>query len=278
MNSVPDERQTAGHGNPVMRVAAWAIALASLLASNYGYAEQARIKLITERSPFTHVSAADPSGGEATLFTEQLLSRAGIAYELFYLPWRRAYNEASTEANIVIFPLAKTTQRQGIFRWVGQLIPVNYYLFRLKSRTDIVLSTLNDARPYRIGVVNYHVHHEPLLEQGFTELQTVNSNVQNLKKALLDRIDLFPISDGGLMQLCVRETIDCSKFEPVLKLEDISGGLHIAFSPSVSDEMVEAARESYRQLLEDGTHARIFKTRLDYVKEFNRLWPMGNDR
>ena len=261
-----------------MRLVPYVVAFASLFAPGYGYAESTQIKLITELSPLTQVSATGLSGGEATLFTQQLLRKAGIDFELFYLPWRRAYNEASTEANVIIFPLAKTTQRQDKFRWVGQLIPVNYYLFRLKSRTDIVLSALDDARPYRIGVVNYHVHHEPLLAEGFTELQTVNSNVQNLKKALLDRIDLFPISDGGLMQLCIRETIDCSQFEPVLKLEDISGGLHIAFSPSISKETVEAARESYRQLLEDGTHARIFKTRLDYVKEFNRLWPMGNDR
>ena len=151
---------------------------------------------------------------------------------------------------------------------------MNYYLIRLKSRADIQINSLDDARPYRIGVVNYHVHHEILLAQNFTGLQPVNGNVQNLKKAVLGRIDLFPISDGGLISVCEKENIDCSQFEPVLKLENISGGLYMAYSINTDAATLESTRESYQQLVDSGVHAEIFKTRMDYIGQFNAKWPL----
>lgn len=237
-------------------------------------ADAPTVKLITEHSAFTQTSSVDRSGGEATVFAQRVLDNAHISQELIYLPWRRAYQQALTEPNTLVFPLARTSQREEKFRWVGQLIPVNYYLFRLKSRQDIQINTLDDARRYRIGVVNYHVHHEFLLAQNFTGLQPVNGNVQNLKKALLGRIDLFPLSDGGLIPVCERENIDCSQFEPVLKLEDISGGLYMAYSTNTDAAKVQSTRESYQQLVDNGVHAEIFRARLDYIEQFNAKWPL----
>ena len=88
---------------------------------------------MTERSPFTEPVDDQPWRGEATRFTEAVLQRAGIGYELQYLPWRRAYRYVSSEPGVLIYPLARSEPREESFQWVGQLIPVNYYLFRLKS-------------------------------------------------------------------------------------------------------------------------------------------------
>jgi len=258
-----------------LRSLEYILVLALTLSPMSGYTEQRTVKLVTELSTLTEESAADQTGGEATQFARQVLQGAGIAHQLFYLPWRRAYNYVSVESSSMIFPLARTDQREDNFKWVGQLIPVNYYLFKLKSREDISVSTLDEAKAYRIGVRNYHVHHEFLLAQGFTELQPVNGNAQNLKKALLHRIDLFPVSDLGLLSVCARENIDCTQFEPVLKLAGISGGLYMAFGLITDDAIVEASRESYQRLVEDGTHAEIFQSRLNYISQFNEMWPMN---
>jgi polar amino acid transport system substrate-binding protein len=244
------------------------------LSPTQGFTEQRTVKLVTELSTFTQESATDQTGGEATAFARQVLRGAGLAHQTFYFPWRRAYKYASAESDAMIFPLARTDQREGNFNWVGELIPVNYYLFKLKSREDISVTTLDEAKQYRVGVRNYHVHHEFLLAKGFTDLQPVNGNAQNLKKALLHRIDLFPVSDLGLLPVCARENIDCSQFEPVLKLEGISGGLYMAFGLTTDGATIQATRESYRKLVEDGTHAEVFQSRMNYIDEFNALWPM----
>ena len=258
-----------------MRLQLGLLLLLSGLATgpNGASAQAVTVKLMTERSPFTEPVADQPWRGEATRFTEAVLQRAGIGYELQYLPWRRAYRYVSSEPGVLIYPLARSEPREQSFHWVGQLIPVNYYLFRLKSRDDIRVDSLADARAYRVGVVNYHVHHEYLSSLGFENLQAVNSNVQNLRKALLGRIDLFPISDGGLRPICLQYAIDCSSFEPVLKLEGMSGGLYLAYSMDTDSSTVERTREAYRELVEQGLHSRLFAERLREIERFNEAWP-----
>ena len=117
---------------------------------------------------------------------------------------------------MLIYPIARDASREKQFQWIGQLIPVTYYLFRLTARTDISINSLEEAKKWQIGVVNEHIHHQHLKDKGFTNFQPVNSNHQNVQKALLGRIDLFPLSDGGMMQLCSRDDLDCSSFNPCL--------------------------------------------------------------
>ena len=150
------------------------------------------------------------------MFVEHLLVDAQQNYQLSFEPWKRAYLRAQTSANVLIYPMARDATREQQFQWVGQLIPVTYYLFRLSGRDDISISSLDDAKRWQMGVVNEHIHHQYLKDRGFKNLQPVNSNTQNVKKALLGRIDLFPMSDGGMMQLCSRDDLDCSSFTPVL--------------------------------------------------------------
>lgn len=249
------------------------VTLAALLTP-LASAQAPSVAVLTERSPFTRSESPEIPGGEATRFVEALLARAKLDYTLSYLPWRRAYRNVLSQPNTMIYPLARSRGRESQFLWVGELIPVNYYLFRLRSRSDIKLDSIDDAQQYRVGVVNYHVHHEYLKEQGLSDLHPVNSNLQNFKKAALDRIDLFPMSDGGLEPICRQHSIDCSQFEPVLKLSGISGGLYLAFSLDSDPAAVAAARTSYEALATEGEHERIFSLRLKEVERFNAQWPV----
>jgi polar amino acid transport system substrate-binding protein len=249
------------------------LSLVIAFGSTQALGNNSTIRAVTEKSPITEQSERDPRGGAATRFVDRVLHDTQLPYRLEFMPWRRGYHHARADKNVMIYPLARTRGREKDFHWVGQLIPINYYFFKLKSRDDIQVSTLEDARAYRIGVVNYHAHHELLLNNHFEQLQAVNSNAQNLKKLLLDRIDLFPISGGGALALCKSTGIDCNQIEPVLRLDDISGGLYMAFSLNTPDDIVSKARESYQALVANGRHREIFQSRLNSIELFNRTWP-----
>ncbi len=232
------------------------------------------LTVVTEASPFTERLGADQEGAEATAFVEMLIAQAGLSADFRFLPWRRAYRLAQSERDTLIYPIARTPQRETRFHWIGRLIPVRYYLFKLRARKDIQLSTLRDAAAYRIGVVNAHVHHEYLQRQGFSRLQSVNDNAQNVHKALLGRIDLFPLSDGGLLPVCEREKVDCSLFEPLLELTDISGGLYLAANPDIAPDTLQRLRESYQTLTDKGLRDTVFARRLRIIQDFYRQWPV----
>lgn len=236
-------------------------------------AEQPPILLLTEASPFTLKADISGSGGEATAFVEYLLDDAQQDYLLSFEPWKRAYLKAQTKPNVLIYPIARDATREEQFQWVGQLIPVAYYLFRLTARDDISINSLEDAKKWRMGVVNEHIHHQYLKDRGFENLQPVNSNHQNVKKALLGRVELFPMSDGGMMQLCSRNDLDCSSFKPVLKLDGISNGLYLAASRDSDPVMIQRLIASYQGLVNSGQHEETLNQRLLRIEEFNHLWP-----
>lgn len=265
-----------GNGKLVGAAPSLIIFLAITLLSA-GANSDTSIVLLTEKSPLTLEAEGGKSGGEATRFSRAVINSAGLDHELRYLPWRRAYLYASGAPNRLLYPLARTAEREAKFHWVGQLAPVHYYLVALKARDDIVVSELEDARAFRIGIVNYSALHEHLLTYRFEDLQPVNSNLQNVRKALLGRIDLFPISLGGLASVCRREQIDCNRFRPVLELADVSTGLYMAFSLGTEPDIVAAAREGHRRLIDDGTHQRIFDRRLSIIEEFQRSWIVASD-
>jgi len=240
----------------------------SLLA----HATEPPLLLLTETSPFTLKSPASIHSGEATTFVESLLEHADQNYQLSYQPWKRAYLNAQTKPNALIYPIAKAPSREDQFYWVGQLIPVTYYLFRVSNRNHIKIESLDDAKNWRVGVVNEHIHHQYLKSQGFKNLQSVNSNYQNIKKALLGRIDLFPMSAGGMMQLCSRDELDCSSFKPVLQLNAVAKGLYLAASRNTDPFIIDQLKDSYQVLVNNGQHKKILRQRLLRIEAFNQHW------
>ncbi len=220
------------------------------------------VNVMTEATPFTRQTEPVTVDGEATVFVKRVLERADIEYELSFIPWKRSYRYAQTRDNILIYPIARTKARAEDFIWIGKIIPINYYLFKLRERTDLQLASIDDARSLSIGVVNDHVHHEYLVSEGFSNIQPVNSSAQNLRKLLRKRIDLFPISAGGLLPLCAQISIDCKLLEPVLALEDFSDGLYMAFSKKSDPEIVRRTKEAYTALVDSDFYRTLFATRL----------------
>lgn len=234
--------------------------------------ETPHILAVTEKSPITQRSERLPNSGEATEFVDLVLKGSGLSHQLKFVPWRRGYHLARSTENVLIYPLARTPSREKHFQWVGKIIPIDYYLFKLKRRNDVKVTSLESSKGYRIGVVNYHAHHEFLISSGFTNLQAVNSNSQNLKKLLLDRIDLFPISLGGASALCKNIDVTCDQLEPVLKLESISGGLYMAYGLKTSPTIVKSTQDSFLKQIHNGQYEKIFKHRLNSALNARKNW------
>ena len=98
---------------------------------------------------------------------------------------------------IIILQNLSVFDRKILFNWVGPISPREIWLFKLASREDIVLRSLEDAKRYQIGVVRKSSSANYLLKNGFSEdknLQLANLEIQNIKKLFIGRIDLVPFN------------------------------------------------------------------------------------
>ena len=215
------------------------------------------IMVVTENSPPMQEMDGDRVGGVATELVEAVLKRSGVSYEIKMYPWVRAFS-MTKEPNVLIYSLARTKPRESHFKWVGEILPVKYYLFRLKSRPEINPKTIEEAKSYRIGVLRKDIVHEYLKQKEFPLLDEVGKLELNFAKLVNKRVELIPFSDRLNFGFgCEQFKIDCNMFEPALLLEDISFGLYIAFSNSTDDATVKKVRDAYEALRADGTYQRI---------------------
>lgn len=222
------------------------LALAAPLAQ--GQAVQA----VTEDTAYTYI-AGGRVAGPATAVVRAALDRAGLADARFDLyPWARAYEMAMTRPNVLIYLIARTPEREPHFKWVGELMKIEYHLYKLASRKDIAITSIEQARDLTVGVMRRDVRQQYLARKGFAYLEVSAGNEENFRKLLAGRVDLVPLPQADVVQLCEKLRVDCSTVERVLTLDELTVGLYMAFGHLTDDQVVARLRAGYEALLAEG--------------------------
>jgi len=96
-----------------------------------------KITVLTEEwAPFNYLENNKPVGISVDI-AKEMMKRTGISAEIEIVPWARAYTQAVTRENVMIFTIARTEEREDKFKWVGKVAEKKMYFFKLKSRKDI---------------------------------------------------------------------------------------------------------------------------------------------
>ncbi len=166
-------------------------ALAFLLALFAAAAARAepRLYLATEHSAPSSMLENGRVVGIGTDKVREMMKRAGIAYTVELLPWKRAYNAALERADACVFSTTRTPEREPLFKWIGPTDEADWVLIA-RTGSGIKLRTLDDARRYTIGTYNGDARDQFLRERGF-KVDPAPDDWLNPKKLLLGRVDLW---------------------------------------------------------------------------------------
>lgn len=237
---------------------AWrCLILFGLLAA--GGVQAQAIRAVTETTPYTF-QKGDRVEGSATEVVEKTLQAAGLTdYQVKLYPWARAYDMALKEPGVLIFLIARTAAREQQFKWAGEIMKIQYHLYRLRDRSDISVKTLADARNYTIGVMRDDVRQQYLQSRGFQRLAVSAQWIDNFNKLIKRQVDLVPLTQDDASSLCAEAHFDCAGLERVLTLDEASTGLYMAYSASTADSTVQRTRAAFDKLKADGTVRRIME-------------------
>lgn len=217
------------------------------------------VQVVGDDHILSHAGANNEVTGAGADLVREVMRRANISFTFSILPWARAYALAEGSGEVMIINLGRTAEREHKFKWVGEIIPVEYRMVKLKSRKDIQIKTLDDARPLQIGVQNQDICHRYLIGKDFpaASLQVSAGYEQAFAKLLMARVDLVPRSHIGIRDFCERSPQDCDKIETAYRLNEVNTSLYMAFSKQTPDEMVVRARKAYEEIRADGTWQKI---------------------
>lgn len=160
---------------------------------------------------------------------------------------------------MLIFLIARTAAREQQFKWAGEIMKIQYHLYRLRDRSDISVKTLADARNYTIGVMRDDVRQQYLQSRGFQRLAVSAQWIDNFNKLIKRQVDLVPLTQDDASSLCAEAHFDCAGLERVLTLDEASTGLYMAYSASTADSTVQRTRAAFDKLKADGTVRRIME-------------------
>jgi polar amino acid transport system substrate-binding protein len=159
------------------------------------------IEVATEIWPPYNYLENDILIGTSTKIVEASLKRENIPFDITIYPWTRAYELAKNKKNILIYTIMRIPEREALFQWIRPLGESDtVYLYQSSARTDIKISSLKDAKKYRIAVVRGDMKHNFLLGQGFDDssLYLVSRQEQGVQMLLHKRADFILFSDTNI--------------------------------------------------------------------------------
>ncbi|BEV71969.1 MULTISPECIES: ABC transporter substrate-binding protein [unclassified Paludibacterium] len=226
--------------------------LASWFTACYGQTIDA---YTTESPPFQSARLGLP-GGYAVDVAKELARQNGDKLVFHFLPWARSYQLARQTPGVLLFSLSEIDAHAGNFAWVGAIASNNVALWQLKSRRDLQLKTLDDARHRQIGVLRDDFKTRYLLLRGFqegSELQYGSDDLLNLRKLLAGRLDLLPANNSDvLIHLARSNGLNPQMLRQALPLPELASPLGIAFSPGSDRKLVSRYALTLEKLRQQG--------------------------
>ena len=228
------------------------------------------VTVVTEEwRPFNYIEDGEVRG-MSTEIVKECLKRAQIDYKLDLVSWQRAYTEAKRDPNVLIYTITRTKERENDFHWVGKIAKSDMSLFRLKSRPEIIINSIEDLKKYIIAAPKDDAVHEKLLELGHPtdKIALTYGDKEHLTRLLNRSVDLLPANRFGMKDRFRNGRFSGASFsdlEIVYNLPVSDEGLYLAFSKKTSPELVERARNSFAQLEKEG----LIKKMIDHYFEQN---------
>jgi polar amino acid transport system substrate-binding protein len=238
------------------------ILAAALLASTAASAAapEPRLTLLTEHSPPASMLENGNIGGDGKVIgsaSDKLraaMALAGVAYTMQVQPWKRAYTAALERPDTCVFSTTRLPEREHLFKWIGPTDSADWVLLGRANR-HYNLTTLEDARPLRIGTYFGDARDAFLRERGF-KVDPAQSDVLNPRKLLQGRIDVWAASMRRGSPVLAQNGWD-GRIVPVLTFKQVD--VYLACNRAVPDALVARLNAAIESMQHDGTMKKIEK-------------------
>ncbi|MBG0790145.1 MAG: transporter substrate-binding domain-containing protein [Desulfovibrionaceae bacterium] len=238
-----------------------------------GLAASANIEevYVGELSPLIVIDAHRGIHGSAVEIVSTIMDMADntlTAGDFKDIIWARALETVKSHSGTAIICLARTPQRERIYKWVGPVGEVVLGLYAQKNR-NMRFRPEDESPKSRIGVVRGSAAAHILLNScGMEEcdLRFVKDDETQFKMLKKGRLDLITQSDTGALLTMKKLGFDSNEFEMVHVLDELK--LYLALNIETDDAFVsrlQAALDGLKQPDDDG-NSRFDAIRAKYRK------------
>lgn len=221
-----------------------------ILIFNFKVFAANKLQVVTEEwLPYNYTNSEGQLVGRSTAKVRAVLADAGVDYTLNSYPWLRSMHLAKTQANTMIYSIYRTPERENLFQWVCPLMaPVKEYLFTLRTRNDIQIDSLEDAKQYLISIVRGSVSEGYLTNAGFKpgeNLDLTSDPSSSPRKLIAGRVDFILQTEFTASERMKELGYDYSMLRKVIEVKEIDNRRAcMAFSLKTDKELVQKVQQA----------------------------------
>lgn len=247
--------------NPIISILRKGLCLYIILQAGMVYGEQP-LEVLTENWPPFNYQEDRKVKGFATEIVEATLENAGIDYRIRLGVWKGVYKKALSQNDILIYTITRTKIREDLFDWIGPFAKREQSLFKLKSRQDIHINSLDDARKYLIGLQDQDAITQDLIQKGFSEeannLKLFSKRILAYRSLFAERVDLVTGQEMTVRYQLLLEDLPYDRVEKAYDF-DVNDGFYMAFKKGSNPKLVARVRKSFEHLMLSPQFKRIEK-------------------
>ena len=195
--------------------------------------------------------------GMAVEVVQEIMLRLKMKQQIKMWPWARAYLKTIEGPNLVLFSASRTKEREALFHWVGSIFTMRAS-FYVKKGSGIKISNLDDARKVKsIGTCREAFDEQFLKKEGFTNLEATKQNSLNMKKLMKGRISAVTATNITLEAILKEAGFSINDVEEQYTF--LTTLNYIVFSRQISNEVVNAWRQTLKDIKDEGLLSKLQK-------------------
>jgi polar amino acid transport system substrate-binding protein len=212
------------------------------------------VRVVTEDlPPLGYIDKQDQKLKGATAEQVQsAMNKLGMKTGIDVYPWARALDMVQNSADVFIFNLARTAEREKLFQWVYKTAEKKVGVFALKSRKDITIHSFNDLKKYKIVVLDQNIVHLSLLKKGFDKISNdyfypMSSEANIVRFIFSGRADIWIrtyTDQHDLDRQIANSGYDPKQCVLLFEIPDMISELYLATSLKTSSEKVRKFRDA----------------------------------
>lgn len=204
--------------------------------------------------PFVWQSSQGPQGYAYELLT-LMARKLGRKPELAFYPWARSVKLTQEGEQYGVFPLARTPDREALFRWLIPLAHVHYSFFALSNTAGPL--GLEQLRTGKVVVLRGSPIIKNLQAQGFSDIAEAK-DYRDMLRMVSRGMAVAAYAGAPMLQAAMQEFgFKPADFRMVATLGDAD--LYMGASLRLPAAEAQLWLDAYRELEQDGSVARLQK-------------------
>lgn len=190
----------------------------------------------------------------------EAFKRAGYETELSFTPWKRALKSAQNDRKDILWGAYYNDERAKTLAF-SDVVMQNNEVFITRKDADVSVATLDDIKPFNVGVLAGSAQVKDLSDAGYTNLSEAPKGELNLKKLASGRVD-FVLMGQAQFNFLMSEDEDLADLRGKLEVVEPafrSYDLHVAVSKKRDDsaEIIAALNAALAEMKADGSFEEI---------------------